>query len=117
MDYLAIYDKMEFGKSYKAADLGAAPASMTAMVRRGLVEKINTRPLTYKKRKNNTTSIISIVKANGNPEYFVLYRKNAEMGMLCSCKENDILDCWGVVYDTSDVVKVKLFNPNRFVEL
>ena len=47
-------------------------------------------------------------------DYFILYKKDRLIGMLCSKSGNNILDCWGNAYDLSNVNKVefgkKVFN-------
>lgn len=113
MDYMEIYNSMEFDKTYKAADLQVSPASMTAMVRRGLVEKINTKPLSYKKKVNNTSKILELLKQNSAADYFVVFIKGQKLGMMCSLKNNGIVDCYGKVYDASNAEKVRIFNPLR----
>ena len=113
MDYMEIYNLMEFDKTYKAADLKVSPASMSAMVRRGLVEKINTKPLSYKKKVNNTSKILELLKQNSAADYFVIFIKGQKLGMMCSLKNGGIVDCYGKVYDASSAEKVRIFNPLR----
>ena len=112
MDYMEIYNSMEFGKAYKASDLNVASASMTAMVRRGLVEKINTKPLSYKKKINNTSKILELLKQN-SADYFVIFIKGQKLGMMCSLKSGSIVDCYGKVYDASAAEKLRIFKPLR----
>ena len=113
MDYMEIYNSMEFGKAYKASDLNVASASMTAMVRRGLVEKINTKPLSYKKKINNTSKILELLKQNSAADYFVIFIKGQKLGMMCSLKNGSIVDCYGKVYDASAAEKLRVFEPLR----
>lgn len=100
--YLDIWNNMEAEKWYKAADLGVAPATMTALVNRGMVEKTNTSPKKYKKLKNTLVSILNILDKNPC-EYFTLYKINQPLGMMCSLKNEKVLDAWDRIYDITDV--------------
>lgn len=113
MDYMEIYNSMEFDKTYKAADLKVSPASMTAMAKRGLVEKINTKPLSYRKKVNNTSKILELLKQNSTADYFVIFIKGQKLGMMCSLKNGSIVDCYGKVYDASTAEKLRVFRPLR----
>lgn len=104
MDYLEIYDRMEFNKEYTAKELGVAAASMTAMVRRGLVQKVgNYSPNRYIKTQNTLKAILDILKDYPDVEYFTLYKSTQKLGMICSVSNSTVKDCWGNNYDLSNV--------------
>lgn len=107
--YTDLYNQMEPDIWYTAAELGVAPATMTAMVNRKFVEKTNTSPKKYKKINNYATQIIELAK---NVDFFTLYKKNHSIGMLCSLKNDVILDCWGNPYDLTDVISVSIKGKN-----
>ena len=116
MDYIELHNKMELGVEYTAKDLGVAGATMTALVRRGLVEKIAGKPARYKKLEGGLrSSIISLVKQHGT-EFFVVHKKNEKIGMQCSLKGNDIVDAWGKVYDITGASKLQIFTPDEKFE-
>lgn len=100
--YLDIWNSMEADKWYKAADLGVAPATMTALINRGMVESTNTSPKKYKKIKNTLVSILDILSKNPC-EYFTLYKADQKLGMMCSVKNEKILDAWDKDYDIAGV--------------
>lgn len=110
--YEEIYNLMAEDKWYTASELGVAPASMTAMVNRGMVEKKDVSPRQYRKIKNVMTQIVDILNQDANATFFVLYKENAPLGMMCSYDKagGKILDCWGKVYNTSGVYKMTIGN-------
>ena len=107
VDYEKIWNSMEYDKQYTAAQLGVAPASMTAMTRRGFVKAIDTKPKQYVKILSVVPKILEIVKKE-KPTHFCLYKENAPYGMLCSLGNNKILDCYGNEYDTNNVVELEV---------
>lgn len=96
-DYPSIYSSMEEDKWYTAAELGVAAASLNAMNKRGMVEVLKGKPNQYRKIKSVLPTILSILSKE-KPDFFTLYRKKGTVGMLCSLKNNQILDCWGKPY-------------------
>lgn len=119
MDYQEVWNKMEWNKVYTARELLVAPASLAAMERRGLVEKIEGKPNKYFKIRNKYDEIYSFVnKVRNKLEkekethidiydlYFVTWTKDAKLGMLCRIKNSAIVDCYDKVYNTNDIVRV-----------
>lgn len=124
MDYQEIWNEMEWDKVYTARELLVAPASLTAMERRGLVKKVGVKPNKYVKIRNKYNEIYSFVdKVRNELEnereteeeiihidisdmYFVAWTKDAELGMLCRVKNSAVVDCYDKVYNTNDIVKV-----------
>jgi hypothetical protein len=100
--YMEIYNRMAVDKWYTAAELGVAPASMTAMINRGLAEKTDTCPRKYRRMANPQASILDIL-SGFEFEFFTLYKKDKPIGMLCSLDKERIMDCWGKPYDLTDV--------------
>lgn len=107
--YLEVYNSMNEDVWYTASELGLAAASATAMVRRGLIEAKNCKPKKYHKIKNILVDIISIV-GNFDSKYFVLYKENKTIGMLCSLKNERVLDCWEKPYDIAGVNVLEIKN-------
>lgn len=58
MDYQEIWNKMEWNKVYTAKELLVAPASLAAMERRGLVEKVGVKPNKYIKIRNKYNEFV-----------------------------------------------------------
>lgn len=112
VDYIAIYNKMEAGKDYTAKDLGVAPASMTAMVRRDLVVVTKeTSPKTYRKNTDNNSAWIIGTVQNFLPkdrDWFIIHIENEQYGMMCSLKNNIVIDCYGNPYDLSRAIAVEI---------
>jgi hypothetical protein len=110
--YINVWNSMEDGQWYTAAELGMAAASMTAMVRRGLVQDKNCRPKKYMKIANPLVKILDILK-DKEFEYFTLYKAGRDLGMLCSLKNERVLDCWEKPYDISGAYKL-IVNHQEF---
>lgn len=124
MDYQEIWNEMEWDKVYTAKELLVAPASLTAMERRGLVKKVGVQPNKYIKIRNKYNEIYSFVnKARNELEkereteeeivhidmldmYFITWTKDAELGMLCRIKNSAVVDCYDKVYNTNDIVRI-----------
>ena len=107
--YLDTWAKMEEGKWYTASELGMYAASMTAMVRRGLVEDLNCRPKKYRKKENKLIKILNCLR-NFDYEFFTLYREGQSIGMLCSLDKERVLDCWEKLYDLTNVNRLVVKN-------
>ena len=109
-DYIAIFDRMKSGEVYTAKQLGVAPQSMCAMWKRGMVEKVTTTsPIKYRKVESKYAEIVRLVLDRGH-EYFHLHKAGETLQMLCYLSpSNQILDCWGKLYDISgvDILQIK----------
>lgn len=110
--YLKIWKQMEDDKWYSAADLGLAPATMTALVNRGMAERTNTAPRKYKKIENKAVVILDYL-SKFTFEFFSLYFDNQELGMLCYLQKDKILDCWGKPQDLTHVNRL-VVNKQEF---
>lgn len=99
-----------------AAQIGLAAATLSAMARRGLIEVIPGKPNKYRRIDNPTTRIHQLLEENKDDfeEFFMLRKKDAQLGMLCYIKGGEIVDCWGKRYDLTDVnyleLRTKKFN-------
>lgn len=103
VDYNKLYNTMAADVWYLAKDLGVSAASLNAMVTRGMVEKMDTSPRKYRKiDKSKYTKIAAAVTAVGK-EFFTAFECEGKMGMLCSIKDNKILDCWGKTYPVNKI--------------
>lgn len=98
-----------------AAQIGLAAATLSAMARRGLVEVIPGKPNKYRRIDSPILTILRLCEENKDDygEFFHLHRKGEKLFMLCSLKDNTILDCWGKPYDVSTVDKVE-FRTRKF---
>ena len=93
-----------------AKEIGLAAATLGAMVRRGFVETLDTSPKQYRRVNNPSIQIYKLYEEKNKPNYFTLFKKNKQIGMLCSMSGNDIIDCWGKPYDLSDVCRIEIKN-------
>ena len=93
-----------------ASDIGLAAATLGAMERRGFVESKPTKPKQYRRVVTPQVLVYKHLDENTDDyeEFFTLWKKDKELGMLCSLnKSGDVLDCWGKKYDLTDVCKIK----------
>ena len=99
-----------------AKEIGLAAATLSAMARRGLIEVIPGKPNKYRRIDNPTIRIHQLLEENKDDfeEFFMLRKKDAQLGMLCYIKGGEIVDCWGKRYDLTDVnyleLRTKKFN-------
>lgn len=93
-----------------ASQIGLAAATLSAMARRGLVEVIPGKPNKYRRIDNPAIRIYQLLEENKNDfeEFFMLRKKDAQLGMLCYIKGGEIVDCWGKRYDLTDVNYLEL---------
>ena len=113
MTYIEIYHLMQPNHYYTAKELGVAPATMTALVNRGLVERTDTSPRKYVKVITSIFAAISSLKTSYPCDLFGLYRKGEQTGMLCKIANNKVVDCWDKPYDLTNVV-IARFGHNYF---
>lgn len=93
-----------------AAQIGLAAATLSAMARRGLVEVIPGKPNKYRRIENPAIKIYQLLEENKSDfdEFFMLRKKDAQLGMLCYIKGGEIVDCLGKRYDLTDVNYLEL---------
>lgn len=100
MTWLEILQQMSDSEYKTAKEIGVAAATLGAIVRRGYIEKTNTTPAKYRKTNKAQYYIKAFIFIKKNPsESYSFYKENEPFGMLCSVSKNDILDCWGNVWD------------------
>ena len=87
-----------------AKEIGIAAATLGAMARRGLVEVLDTTPKQYRRIENPALKIYQLYEKHED-DFFVLYKKNENIGMLCSMSKGDVIDCWGKKYDLTNVCR------------
>ena len=92
-----------------ASQIGLPAATLGALVRRGMVEALDTVPKQYRKVPGNTSKIYTLIEQNKDDfeTYFTLRKSGKKVGMLCSFSKNTILDCWGKSYDLTDVCRIE----------
>ena len=99
-----------------AKEIGLAPATLGAMARRGFVEVLNSTPKQYRKINGKASTIHRLCEENKDDynEFFSLHRAGEPLNMLCYFSpKGDIVDCWGEIYDLSNIDRVE-FNTRRF---
>lgn len=104
--YINTWKKMQEGKYYTARELNVAPAHMTALFNRKMVERTETSPRTYRKLRNPYVAIADLVFTH-DCEYFSLYKKEG-LGMMCRFLNDKIVDAWDNAYDVSEVVSIQI---------
>ena len=112
--YLNLYNQMEPGKYYTAAELKVAPATMTAMVNRGFAEKTNTSPRKYIKSNCKIVQILSVLKGHED-ESFIVYTSDRSLGMLCTLKNEEVYDCWEKKFNITNATKIELKNNEKII--
>lgn len=98
-----------------AREIGLAAATLGAMARRGFVEVQDGSPKKYRKINNPAIHIYRLCEecADDYDTYFTLRKKDAPLGMLCSMSNGTVLDCWGNLYDLTDVITIE-FRTKKF---
>lgn len=95
-----------------AREIGLAAATLGAMARRGFVEVRDTSPKQYRKINNPAIKIYQYYDKY-KTDYFIIFKKDKKIGMLCSMSSNNtVLDCWGNPYDLTDVCRVEFNKVN-----
>lgn len=113
-NYFEIWNRMPIDQWVTAKEINIAPATMTAMIRRNLVEATNTSPKKYH-RITNTSVIVEMLLFYFPSDTIGIYKKEQEIGMFCSVKNGKIYDCFDNPYDLSDAVKIRI--GNRYFDL
>ena len=101
MTWANVIKQMEENKNYTATELNTHAATMTALVKRGYVEKQDGRPASYRvtSKGRHYAFLWDYITKNCIKEYIGLIKEGQEYGMLCKIKGNDILDCYDNLYD------------------
>ena len=107
---MSIEEKLNLvSTEYKtASEIGLPAATLCALVRRGLVEALDTTPKQYRKVSGNISKIYELIAQNKDDydTYFCLRKAGRKIGMLCSFSKDKVLDCWGNPYDLTDVNRI-----------
>lgn len=94
--YKDVFNSMIPEKQYTAAELGVAPASMTAMVNRGMVTKIAGKPMKYIKVIKGVSVknklILDIIKQYPNGSYISFGKNGYVKDVICMICDNKICD-------------------------
>lgn len=98
---------MPHNKWATAKEIGVAPATLTAMVRRNMVEATDTSPKQYKRIITNAT-VLEMLLFYYPVEMVGLYKADETVGMLCIIKSGKVYDCWGNSFDLSSAAKVRI---------
>ena len=119
--YKEILSNMTPGQPYTAAELGVAPASLTAMVNREMVTRVVGKPMRYVRPKERKCQVEERILAalEGYPEgsQFALHKNGYATGVVCVihkgmvCNVNDYMKR----VDTTDYTT--LFIKGKKVEL
>lgn len=119
MTWVEIIDRLQTAnKKCTAKEIGCAPATLTAAIKRKIISATNTTPKQYYlndislKYKN----IIEYAENCGS-EFFGLIEKELPIGMLCRLKGNDILDAYDNFYPiTTNTNIIDHKNGKRFIK-
>lgn len=111
--YLQIYEQMADGVWYKASELGVAAQTLTAMIRRNLVEKMDGKPNKYRKLPETVAAKILKILDKHPAAFFTLWRGLEEIGMLCSMKNGIVLDCWEQPYDLTGISRIAIYGEGK----
>ena len=79
--YIELYKTMDKDRWYTAAELGVAPATMTAMVNRNLVERTDTSPRKYRRLFNPQATMLEVSEM-GTLDAFILKLKERKCTFL-----------------------------------
>lgn len=98
-----------------ASKIGLPAATLGALVRRGMVEALDTTPKQYRKVSGTIPKIYTLIEQNKDDydTYFCLRKEDKKIGMLCSFSKNTVLDCWDKPYDLTGVNRID-FNTRSF---
>lgn len=94
-------------ESVTAKTIGAAPATLCAMSRRGLIKVIDSSPKKYF-ITNIAAKWLKIAEYAQKTEYFGLKEPQNKLAMLCQLKSNDIIDAFDNKYELTE--KTQLFD-------
>jgi hypothetical protein len=93
-----------------AKELGVAPATLTAMVRRNYAKALDTSPKTYCRIKSSAAVLAFLLEKYKSEltNFIGIHRCNEELSMLCSTKNGKVFDCYGNLYDiaAADIVRI-----------
>ena len=96
-----------------AREIGMAPATLGAMARRGFVEVLDTSPKMYRRISSAGAKVYELYEQH-KTDYFVLYKHNAPIGMLCSMSNGSVVNCYGGPYDLTGVTKIRFDKNTEF---
>ena len=74
-------------------------ATLNSLVKRGYLKKDASDKYCVSKSGYNFAQVEELA---GNADFFTIYLDGKKLGMLCSLKGVDILDCWGKPYDITN---------------
>ena len=106
-NYFSIWKEMPKDNWATAKEIGVAPATLAAMVRRNMVEATNSSPKQYRRVITNAT-ILEMLLSYIPSVTIGLYSEGADVGMLCPVKNGKVYDCWGDIFDFTTAVKVRI---------
>lgn len=105
-NYIEFWKQMPANEWISAKELGVAPASMTAMVRRNMVEATNTSPKKYR-RIVSPNFVLFLLYEHMPREFVGIQLAGEELDMLCTIKNGKVYDCWGEPYDIATAVRAR----------
>ena len=98
-----------------AKEIGVAPQTLSAMVRRGLIESTNTSPKKYRRTPSRAFEVHRIIHNNKDDyeEFFTLHQEGEPLAMMCYMVNDDVVDCWGNLYNLTTIDKIQ-FRTREF---
>ena len=91
-------------------DAGVHFATLNALVSRGWLTKVG-----CSQYKITTAGLhfVHLEEIMTGHEFFTIRRDSDELGMMCSIKGADLLDCWGRPYSLSSAATVEILFPKE----
>ena len=91
-----LIDKYGLYQPFTWQQSGMHYATLNALVKRDYLEKDELGRYCVTKSGYNFAQVEELA---GNAEFFTIHLECERLGMLCSLKGADVLDCWGNSYD------------------
>ena len=93
-----------------AKELGVAPATLAAMVRRNYAKASNTSPKTYCREMSSAAVLAFLLEKHKDifTGFVGISCYNNKLAMLCTVKDGVVYDCYGNVFDISDAYKIRI---------
>lgn len=108
MDYVEIYNSIPDNNWRTSKEIGYSSASLNAMCTRGMLDKKVEKVCMYRKIPSKLITILTNVQ---DVDFFTLMPKVGR-GMLCTSKNQKVLDCWGNDYNIQDSIILQIKGKN-----
>ena len=108
--YLELWLKMPANEWKTAKELGIAPATLTAMVRRNYAKASDTSPKTYCREMSSAAVLAYLLEKYQTlfTGFVDIFCHNRNLAMLCTVKDGITYDCYNNKFDISTAYKVRI---------